>query len=191
MQPKLFALKLANNHYVPVISFYHYKGLNKEKILNYKVQKNIQPLTSLFNWKIKFFKLIFANYIKIQPPNHTNTNDFVLFHAMWKANYKLNIFENKSKIKQSYLSYENRKNINNNIKLNPHHDFNDKWKNVLIFDDIITTGSTIKTCLNLLLNKEYPKFFIGITLFYANYKNLVVIATGFWKIMSILFKMLK
>ena len=191
MQPKLFALKLANNNYVPVISFYHYKDLNKEKILNFKVQKNILSLSSLFNWKIKILKLIFANYIKIQPPNHKNTNDFILFQEIWKASYKLNIFENKSEIKQSYLSYEGRKNINGKIKLHPQHDFNYKWKNVLIFDDIMTTGNTIKACLNLLLNKEKPKFFIGITLFYANYKNLIVIDTGFWKIMYILFKILK
>ena len=56
--------------------------------------------------------------------------------------------------KQTSQRFENRKNIENVIKLNIKLD---KTKKYLLLDDVITSGSSIKTCLNLLRKQGINK----------------------------------
>ncbi len=58
----------------------------------------------------------------------------------------------KEKYKQSDLRYEERKTVKNKIGINNGDML--KGKKVLILDDVMTSGSTLLTCLSLVLQQE-------------------------------------
>ena len=63
----------------------------------------------------------------------------------------MKLFYKKENYKQSDQSYSNRKNISKIIGLNLSEI--DDLKRVLIVDDVLTSGNTLKTCASL-LHKE-------------------------------------
>ena len=61
----------------------------------------------------------------------------------------IKIFHKKERIKQSDLNSEQRKEIENNLYIESSVNIN--GKKLLIVDDVLTTGSTVKAMIKLLL----------------------------------------
>jgi len=85
----------------------------------------------------------------------------ILAHEIAKFYHKMSVndllIKTKNTTPQAFLSKAKRqKNIINSFKVNPkyHHLINDKV--ILLVDDVITTGATIKECSKI-LNKLSPK----------------------------------
>lgn len=122
--------------------------------------KNDIALAGVFLSPFKnFFETIYHDYIILPIPSTKRSDQKRGFNHIEEISKALNLKTKKAFIKtkdykQTSQRFENRKNIENVIKLNIKLD---KTKKYLLLDDVITSGSSIKTCLNLLRKQGINK----------------------------------
>ncbi len=126
-------------------------------LFQYKECKDI-ALASLFlcmqskeiNDKFRGYTLVYM------PSNESKTKDRG-FHTLELMSKQINLkkvqlFEKNKNYKQSSQSFENRRKVKDVIRLNPHVKM--PQGKLLLFDDVGTSGATLKAALHLL--KDYP-----------------------------------
>lgn len=102
---------------------------------------------------LDYIKVKFKNYILVPAPSHISHDEKRGFNHVITIFKNLNMpivscFLKDKDMKQSTLSFRERRNIKNIIKI--HNGSYLKGKNILLVDDVFTSGSTIKTMINLL-----------------------------------------
>ena len=141
------------------VVLYKYNDFFKEKLFMLKGCGDIE-LSSIFLDKLKFFlHIIYKNFVIVPAPSYIDADEkrgFVHLEEIFKV---LNIPIQKvlmknADVKQSDLNFKERANIKNIIQLNEQSKL--RGKKVLFVDDVFTSGSTCKACLNL-LKEEKPK----------------------------------
>lgn len=132
---------------------YKYDGIIKEMLMNFKVKGDIKlsnfffsPFTLLLNWKYK-------GYVIVPIPSNKSSDKKRGFNHVYELAKELNLpildcFYKKKMYKQSDRKYKDRKNIEKviymkNVRINSKQKY-------LIIDDILTSGSTMRRCFNLL-----------------------------------------
>lgn len=122
--------------------------------------KNDITLSGVFLSPFKnFIEHKYHDYIILPVPSTKKSDKKRGFNHIEEISKVLNLKTKKAFIKtqdykQTSQRFENRKNIENVIKLNIKLD---KTKKYLLVDDVITSGNSIKTCLNLLRKQGINK----------------------------------
>ena len=135
---------------VKCLALYSYDSLTRSLIYQYKGLHDIGLQNIFLSPFLSFLKFIFHSYTLIYPPSYSNKHNEDLFSSL---NLKTeDLFYKTIDYKQSDQSFENRVFISNYIKLKT----KPLSKKYLLVDDVMTSGNTLKACINL-LKKENIK----------------------------------
>ena len=136
---------------------YEYNDFFRETLLSYKnVNGEKQLANSFLQYRKYFLFLKYINYKVIIPPSFKEFEKRRGYNHMWHLAklFKLNnVYSPFIKIKNIKQSDGNREEIEKNIVLKDDFDLS-VFKNckVLLFDDVITTGKTLRKCSSYLQN---------------------------------------
>ena len=149
------------------ISFYHhplrilytYNDFFKSLLFQYKGQYDYVLKDAFLSLFINELKEKYKDYIIVVTPSSLIDNQKRGFAPMEEigrtihSNLFLSLYK-KEHYKQSDLSFEERKNVKDKIGIKNGEVL--KGKKVLIIDDVLTSGSTLHACLELVLENK-PK----------------------------------
>lgn len=142
-----------------IYSIYAYSVPVNSYLMDLKMKNDI-TLSGVFLSPFKnFIEHKYHDYIILPVPSTKKSDKKRGFNHIEEISKVLNLKTKKAFIKtqdykQTSQRFENRKNIENVIKLNIKLD---KTKKYLLVDDVITSGNSIKTCLNLLRKQGINK----------------------------------
>ncbi len=138
------------------LSLYAYQGKIKDLIYQFKGLRDYELKDVFLEFLIDELELKYFNYVITYAPSFYEDDlkrGFNHVEAIFSKlqNKKIKLFSKKYHYKQSDQKYNDRSNINKVIEL-------DKTKlkdvkKVLIVDDVLTSGNTLKSCSSL-LHKE-------------------------------------
>ncbi len=144
-------------HHYPLHILYAYNSFFQSLLFQYKGLYDY-PLKDAFLCLDKdHFKNQYRDYIIVTAPSFEEDNVIRGFAPVptIASTFSNQIFTGlykTEKYKQSNLSYEERSLAKEKIGIRDGEKL--KGKKVLIFDDVITSGSTLSTCLSLVLKQE-------------------------------------
>lgn len=154
---------------IKVLSLYPYKDKIKSLLYQFKGCYDVELSKVFLSYDYLWLKIIFKNYIIVPVPSYYLKDKQRGFNHVEKIFSFLNlpikkILYKKTDYKQSELKKKERQNSVNNIGLIFDKDL--EGKNLLLVDDIITTGYTILRCVSLLKTLN-PKKIKVITISYS------------------------
>ncbi len=177
---------LKKDSFESVITFWKYNECSKKLIHNFKYKNRFQIanfIFSLFENKLK--NINFKKSLLIPLPSHRkktlergfNPTELICELIVQKTNAEINknlIFKKQENLSQAKLSYEKRKeNVKNIFEINTDVIAKiNKYDNIIIVDDIITTGATISEIskeIKKKLNREIS--LKGICLFQGTFRK--------------------
>ena len=148
-----FINEITNIDKFKCLSLYSYKGIIKELIYQLKGLKDyeikdvfIEYFKDWLNDLYKGYTITFVPSFHLDDDNRGFNHVEVIFSLL--NNKKVKLFTKKYNYKQSDQKYSDRKNINHIITLNKSN--LKGLKKVLIVDDVLTSGNSLKTCASLL-----------------------------------------
>ncbi len=145
------------------ISAYLHGGQGRRKILDYKFRdkkyyyKNYAAIINIMvkdEWndvKFDYYTSVPTHKSKIKKRGYDQTKLIAVNAAdLYKCKYKKLLIQYKSNKSQKGLSAkERRKNVKDIYKIS--EKYNVQGKTILIIDDVVTTGSTLSACADILL----------------------------------------
>lgn len=151
---KFFYLKNIKIHYI-----YYYDEFIKELLYQFKGCYDFELKTVFFDRFAWFYYLKFFNYYKVYAPSYyldDETRGFNHVKEIFSSLHlkEINCFKKNYPTRQVDVSKNQRENISELISIeNGERIYN---KKILILDDVYTTGSTVKSMINL-LKAYHPK----------------------------------
>lgn len=144
--------KTIDFYHYPLTILYYYNTFFQSLLYQYKGLYDYALKDTFLCLFLKEFKEYYHDYIIVLAPSSLEDNKVRLFNPneAIALTFSHNIFTGlykKEKYKQSNLSYHERQKVKEKIGI-----YNGGLltnKKVLIFDDVITSGSTLLTCLSL------------------------------------------
>ena len=152
--------KVTTFYGVSIHYLYEYNTFLKSLLYQFKGCYDVE-LKDVFLYKFKNkIRLKYFNYIVIYPPSNEKDNIERGFKHMEKMveclkMKSINMFYKNKEYKQSDHKYKDRHLISNVIEVDKR--LINPYKKYLIIDDIFTSGSTIKTIINLLVKNKVKK----------------------------------
>lgn len=156
------------------LSLYDYDDEFRSKLYQLKGCYDIVIAKSFLETYARELSILYSGYIIVCAPSSKDDdmkrgfNHVIEIFKVLKLNLIENVFYKEIAYKQSDQKFDDRKNIEKVIKINK---IDLKDKKILLVDDVITSGNTIKTCLNLLLNSGVKHIKI-LTLSVSKHYNL-------------------
>lgn len=141
---------------INALAIYDYRDLIKEKIFIFKGCGDYE-LKNIFIEPFKLeLKIRFKNYVIIPSPSYEEKNKIRGYNQVIEMFKPLNLeiidcLFKKEDVSQHLRSYKERQKISEVIAIKEGISLVNK--RVLLVDDIMTTGATLKTCINLLKSK--------------------------------------
>lgn len=144
--------KTIDFYHYPLTILYYYNTFFQSLLYQYKGLYDYALKDTFLCLFLEEFKEYYQDYIIVLAPSSLEDNQIRLFNPneAIALTFSHNIFTGlykKEKYKQSNLSYHERLNVKEKIGIH-NGDILTNQK-VLIFDDVITSGSTLHTCLSL------------------------------------------
>ncbi len=141
------------------LSIYNYDDKIRELLYQFKGCYDIELKDVFLSDFIDYLKIKYYGYVAIPAPSYILHDEKRSFnHVDELINViglpKLKAFTKIKDIKQANSNKRERSNVKNIIKMSDK--INVKGMNVLLVDDVFTTGATMRTMLNLIKTKE-PK----------------------------------
>lgn len=170
LEPEVKVMKLDK---VKLVSFYKYDKI-KTLIYQYKGLYDIELSKVFLDPYLLLLKILYKDYFIIPIPSSKKSDQERGFNHVYEiakllSNKIINCLEKNYDFKQSSLSKKERENMKNKYIIN--QDINLVFnKKILLFDDIITSGSTLKYCISL-IEKYHPKKIACLTISYGEYKQ--------------------
>lgn len=156
MKPKFIKFKAEGYH---ATSIYDYNPFIKKLIYQYKGCYDYELNKAFISMFALEIRLRYLNYVVIPVPSYKAEDEERGFNHVIEI-YKnlglqmLEIIEKTEKHKQAISTVNSRHNVYKYLALNAHPNLSKK--KVLLVDDVYTTGSTMKSAINL-VEKLNPK----------------------------------
>ena len=156
MQPKFIKFKTDGHN---ATSIYDYNPFIKKLIYQYKGCYDYELNKAFISMFAKEIKFRYSGYVVIPVPSYKKEDEERGFNHVVEI-YKnlgltmLEILEKTEKHKQATSTVNSRHNVYKYLALNSRPDL--RKKKVLLVDDVYTTGSTMKSAINL-VEKLNPK----------------------------------
>ena len=156
LEPKFISFKV--DHY-KALTIYEYSDYIKNLIYLYKGCFDYEMREVFLNLYFKELKILYSGYIAIPIPSYKEDDETRGFnHVVEAFNYlglkTMSIIVKTAHHKQAEKGAKKRKEINKFLALSESPDLTNK--KILLVDDIYTTGSTIRSAINL-IEKIHPK----------------------------------
>lgn len=156
LEPKFISFKV---DYYKALAIYEYSDYIKNLIYLYKGCFDYEMREVFLNLYYKELKILYSGYIVIPIPSFEEDNETRGFnHVVEAFNYlglkMMPIIVKTAHHKQAERGAKKRKEINKFLALSESPDLSNK--KILLADDIYTTGSTIRSAINL-IEKLHPK----------------------------------
>lgn len=134
-------------------SIYEYDDIFRSTLFQIKGCGDIALARSILNPYEKEISLWFKGYVLVPAPSYIDDDEARRFNHVEEIFRSLNleiqkIFVKKKRIKQSDLSSKERSKVINNLEVKNGYSISNK--KLLIVDDVMTTGSTVKAMIKLL-----------------------------------------
>lgn len=138
---------------------YRYEDALKNKLFELKGCFDIELSETFLSRFIYELRLIYRGYIIVPFPSSKEDDEVRGFNHVYEIFKYLklpivNAIKKKYKFKQSDLSKKDREEIINKLEICNESEIKDK--KILIVDDVMTTGSSVKAAINL-IKKCHPK----------------------------------
>ena len=159
MNPIFYSFELEG---IKGLAIYEYTDVIKDKLFLFKGCKDYVLKDVFINPFKSELSLLYKKYILIPPPSflgRLNEKGFNHVISMFEClNLKIiDVFIKTKNIKQANLSYKERKKVSEIIEYKKDFNLSElNNKKICLIDDVCTTGSTLKACINL-LKKANPK----------------------------------
>lgn len=146
-------------HHYPLSILYEYNDFFKSLLYQYKGLYDYALKDAFLCSYLPWLKTKYDEYIIAVAPSSSTDNEKRGFAPMEgiATSFSKHVFTGlykKEAYKQSELSFEQRKTVKEKIGI--HHQEQLQGKKVLIFDDVITSSSTMSACLSL-VKKCHPQ----------------------------------
>lgn len=156
LEPRFISFKV--DHY-KALAIYEYSDYIKNLIYLYKGCFDYEMREVFLNLFYKELKILYSGYIAIPIPSYKEDDETRGFnHVVEAFNYiglkMMPIIVKTAHHKQAERGAKKRKEINKFLALSESPDLSNK--KILLVDDIYTTGSTIRSAINL-IEKLHPK----------------------------------
>ena len=156
LEPKFISFKVDN---YKALSVYEYSDYIKNLIYLYKGCFDYEMREVFLNLYYKELRIIYSGFIAIPIPSFKEDDEIRGFNHVVEAFNSLGlemmpIIVKTAHHKQAERTAKKRKEINKFLALSESYDLTNK--KVLLIDDIYTTGSTIRSAINL-IEKLHPK----------------------------------
>ena len=156
LEPKFISFKV--DHY-KALAIYEYSDYIKNLIYLYKGCFDYEMKEVFLNLFYKELKILYSGYTAIPIPSFKEDDETRGFnHVIEAFNYlelkMMPIIVKTAHHKQAEKGAKKRKEINKFLALSESHDLSNK--KILLVDDIYTTGSTMRSAINL-IEKLHPK----------------------------------
>ncbi|BDU51086.1 ComF family protein [Haliovirga abyssi] len=176
------SLKKIDNLYY----FWHYDENHKKILLNYKfvgIKSISEIISGIIKEKVNYLldkeniDEIISVPININRKRKRGFNQVDLILDKLKLDYiKIKRIKNTKSMYKILNENKRKENIKNSFKIDKNLDLNNK--NILIVDDVITTGSTLKEIEKNIRKLYKPNKIIYLTLFVAKYYRKRVMENG-------------
>lgn len=156
------------------LSLYDYDDEFRSKLFQLKGCYDIVLAQSFLETYARELSILYSGYTIVMVPSSKEDdkkrgfNHVEEIFKVLKLDVLENVFYKEVTYKQSDQKFDDRGNIKKIIKINKIDLSN---KKILLVDDVITSGNTIKTCINLLVNNGVKKIKI-LTLSLSKHYNL-------------------
>ena len=143
---------------IKCLNIFFYNQKVQEILYQFKGCKDYELRTVFLEYYAHYLNIKFNGYIMVPAPSFEEADEERGFNHVEEMFSVLNLKMEKcihktKKVKQADLTSEERKNIKDVLVID---DIDFSNKKVLIVDDVFTTGSTVKTMINL-VSQKYPK----------------------------------
>ena len=144
----------------PITILYDYDDFYKSLLYQYKGLYDYPLKDAFFSFSKDFITYYYKDYIVIPAPSSIEDNQKRGFKPVYEIAKTLNLpvydcIYKKIHYKQSDLTYKERQDVKSKLGINNGELL--KGKKVLILDDVLTTGSTLKACSSLVQNYNPQK----------------------------------
>lgn len=154
--PIMFNFKVEG---VKALALYEYNEMFQEILYQFKGCYDIELNSVFLEYYIDYLKLKYKGYYMVPAPSyfmHDKNRGFNHVEEMFKLlNLKMiSCFKKDNDIKQANLSFKERQNIYKDISIHNGEQLTNK--NILLVDDVFTSGSTMKAMIEM-VKKYNPK----------------------------------